>query len=194
MNWRIHIYLLTFVCSGMAIAQDVKDERESFITREEVPSEILSVLDSFMSDAQNIKYVEEHDGTHDSYEVKFLLNRKKYSVEFSKDSELEDVEVDIHPSSIPKKTKSKIDETLKTFQHHKITKAQKQFSSDIYSDNKVIEVAIANGTEVKVCYELEISLKEDGHWEDVEMLFDIEGSLLAKKRIIERESDYLLFR
>ncbi|MFT4833995.1 MAG: hypothetical protein ACI8WP_000752 [Flavobacteriaceae bacterium] len=189
---RKNLIIIFFCLNGFLLeAQELKQEREVYLDRSEMPGAILELLDSLVPNATKLKYLQETDGAHESYEVKFDFKHRKYSIEFSKELVLEDVEVDIHHRLLPHEVKSRIDSTLTSFQGHKINKIQKQFSSNGQSDEEIIEASLNDATISKVCYELEVSLKIDNHWEDAEMLFDANGYLIKQRKIIKRESDFI---
>jgi len=194
MIYRLIILLLLSSVIVKTQAQGVKLERETFIAESEVPDRIHQLLELPIKEAKKVRYISEHDGKHDSYEVKFKLKERKFSVEFSKDAQLEDVEVDIKSHEIPTEPLLRIDSLLNSFTKHRVHKVQKQFSSSILDEKTVIALSVDNKDECTIKFEMEVSVKCDGHWDDVEMLFGNDGILLSQRRIIKRESDFILFR
>ncbi len=188
------LILFILLCGILLHAQEIKQEREVYIDRSEMPVAILGLLDSLVPNASKIKYLQETDGEHESYEVKFVFKHRKYSVEFSKGLVLEDVEKDIQYRTLYQGLKQRIDSTFQTNQKYRIHNIQKQYSAQGQSDMQVIQAAIDDSEDVTIRYELEVSLKIDDHWEDAEILFDANGYFLSKRKIIKRESDFIDYR
>ena len=191
---RAYVIYLFLLFPGLSSVAQNKLEREERIKSSQLPKEIAEIIKPFLSEARNIRYYYETDGTHKSYEVKFLLKADRYSVEFSDQLELEDVEVIIQMQSIQTEVYENI---INYFQQHdkfKIRKVQKQFSSDTAAANSVIEGAIANTNQLTVRYEIIADLKQGKSWEQQEVLFDSEGAFVSSRKVIKRAEDFILYR
>ena len=76
------------------------------------------------ANARRIRYYREYNGENFSYEIKLKRQNIHYSIEFSQEGELQDIEVLINKSELP----SVVLEAVKNhFQRIKLTRIQKHF-------------------------------------------------------------------
>lgn len=95
MQRTIYIFLmLSITFTATAIGQ-TKNEKEERIKKEVFPKIALLTLNDLPQSSKRLKFYRETDGDKKSYEAKFKLNRKIYSIEFNSQGQLEDVEVKI---------------------------------------------------------------------------------------------------
>ena len=168
-------------------------EREKRVKKEEVPVTIINMMNKFTAKAKKVRYYLETDGNHTSFEIKFLLGKNHYSVEFSNSGSLEDVEVVVDFRKLDKSLHENILSHLKKYDNFKVKKVQKQFSSRSQSDEEVIEMAIQNVATEIVRYEIIVETKADGSWTTYEMVFDDLGNFLSEKEVVGRLADHILY-
>ena len=186
--------LLIFIClSCAAFAQAKKMEREKRVKKEDIPVAVLNTLEKFMEDARKVRYYLETDVDHRSFEIKFLLHKRLYSVEFNDSGQLEDVEMIIGFKELQKELQKNITSHLGQYDSFKIKKTQKQFSSGSQSDEEVIEMALQNLATETVRYEIIVETKADGYWNTFEMLFDDQGNFISQKEVVGRLADHILY-
>ena len=188
---RAALLALLLALLQVAHAQN-KEEKEKRISDNDLPAKTIEVLKPFMEEAAGVKFYYEIDGDHKSYEAKFKYGGRKYSIEFDSTGMLEDVEVIVNWKSLPESTKNGIETYLETFQNNKIFRLQKQFTSESDDDQKTIAAALANQGET-VRYEMVVGIKENKVWHNFELLFDENGMMLEKRKVISRSSDYILY-
>ena len=168
-------------------------EKEIKLKNNEVPAELKQMVNNFMDDVKKISYFREENGKKISYEIKFLFRKSFYSIEFDDSLRLEDVEVVIKEDQLTDTVLGNIKDHLSNHEKAKIDKIQKQFSSDKWADDEVINQALNNATGDIIRYELEVSLKKESEWKALEMLFSSDGRFISQREIIKRSSDFVLY-
>jgi hypothetical protein len=163
-----------------------KSEVEKRVTIGEVPEVALQLLQGYLDDASKIRWYFEQDGVHQSYECKFNLYRKKYSIEFDVNGQLEDVEISFPLRNLPGPLIHSLKVQAKKF---KIKRSQIQFKvlKDEIFQPLVFRTAINQST-INL-FELEVIL--DGEY--YELLIDSTGKMISKRRIISPTGIYLEF-
>jgi len=81
----------------------------------------------------------------------------------------------------------------RTYDKAKISKIQKQFSSDKWSDEEVIRKALNDNMGDVVKYEMEVNVKADGKWKLLEVLFSSEGAFISQREITKRSAEFILY-
>jgi hypothetical protein len=184
--------LLVFFCTGTS-AQEKKYEREVKVKSADIPVEIHWLLRPYVDQIKKLKFYKETDGDHESYEAKFFYNQAKYSVEFSRKPERQDIEVLVPWSDVDDKVRAGISDFLAQFDKHRIEKIQQQFSSKTKTAEEVFSDAWTAYFGDIICYELEVEVKEKGSWVPYELLFNDQGQLLNKREVSKRSADFILY-
>lgn len=131
-------YLLVlglFYLSGVCCAQE-KIEQEYRINIAQVPEEAKLFVSKF-NPTKKTKWQKEESENGSSLEAKFKKNGLRYSVEFTAQELLEDVEVVVDFSQVPKEIKEQIQYNLKnTFDYYKVEKTQEQY---IESSDRILQ-------------------------------------------------------
>jgi hypothetical protein len=194
---QVLLFLLILFHSIYAFGQGNKQEKEIRIPRQQMPQKALELLQPFLDQAGRVRYYHETDGVQQSYECKFRHQGRIYSVEFTEDGRLEDVEVVVNLNELPDKAKNNITEYLeKEYARFIIRKIQKQFTSDDEENPaaEIIEKAMKNKDgNLTIRYELEVDGKQDLSLISHEVLFDHEGLFIQKRKIIRRQVDNILY-
>ncbi|MBS0001183.1 MAG: hypothetical protein KFF73_19520 [Cyclobacteriaceae bacterium] len=194
---HILLFLMVLFSSFISRAQTYKQEKEERIRMEDMPRKALEELQPFIEKAGKVRFYHETDGTRHSYECKFQSKGQIYSIEFSEDGKLEDVEVVVGIRELPDKTATAITDYLgENFNRYIIRKIQKQFTSENGKTGakEIIEKALEGmDGDLKIKYELEVDGKQDRILVSQEILFDHEGSFLQKRKIIRRQVDNMLY-
>ncbi|WP_339905135.1 hypothetical protein [uncultured Cyclobacterium sp.] len=185
------VFWFMYTLSMVANAQ-VKIEKESKVMRSDVPSNAVSWVEEVFDQKNRMNWFFETSGESKSYEAKFYHKKKKYSVEFSMDGTLEDIEVLVHWRRLPKKVKQNIskyfsDNFLKT----NIRKIQIQYTGK--SENLKNWINTNKSDNIIIKYEVEFYGKTSSTKKLWEGLFDKEGELLMKREIILTPSNNLFF-
>jgi hypothetical protein len=185
-------YLFSFVLVFLfqfGFTQD-KFEKESRIKAEMAPS----IAQAFVSKISGIKcvkwYAEEGLGTS-SYEVKFKLNKKQYSVEFDTLGVVEDVEIITEYKLLPESVRKNIEAFLAKVCHKfKIVRIQRQF---IGQEEELINLIQNNimADDLQTNYELVVKCKEPSETNLFEYLFDSSGKVLSSAKVVFKNSSHL---
>lgn len=190
-KWLLLFSSMLIMC--FTLAQEKKLEKEERIKPSEAPDGVKEMVSPYTEDARRVRYYSEFDGTSTSYEVKFILHKNKFSVEFSKDGQLEDVEVIRCFTDMPTTTQNNIVDYLYPNDNFKIKKSQKQFRPLDLNERELLDAAIKNKDIAGIRYELIVQVKKDGDWTTYEMLFDEEGRFISQREVVARSEDHLLY-
>ena len=87
MKLKTFIFLL---CFCQFVFCQTKNEKEKRIPLAEFPEAAKAVIKNLPDDCKRLKFYKETDGEKQSFEVKFKYKRKRYSLEFSEDGNIED--------------------------------------------------------------------------------------------------------
>ncbi|WP_340067148.1 hypothetical protein [Ascidiimonas aurantiaca] len=163
-----------------------KNEKEERIRENVFPKIALQLLRDHIKNPKNLKYYRETDSLKMSYEAKFKLKERRYSVEFSKTGDLEDVEVLISKEEVPVNTMEKIQAYLKknTRKYH-IERIQKQYvnTSDINSAD-VLESALNDHSFEFINYEMVIWISKKDTSGRAEFTFDHQGDFVSERSFV----------
>ena len=189
---RLLIILWLSAIFSNSIAQH-KDEREQRIKETDVPAEILKELEPYIKNLK-VKYIFETDGDDSSYEAKFRSKSRQFSVEFDTLGSLEDVEIEMKYTSLSKEVKKNIAKYLsKSSSGYKILRCQKQYVHIEGKTSETLRHAVNNESHSPINYELVVDLKMGSALASYELLFDASGNFIAKRVIVNRATDNLLY-
>ncbi len=190
---KICLIVCCFICF-FGFSQK-KYEKESRISKDDFPKVALQLLNKHTSKAKKVRYYKETDSAKISYEAKFKLNGKKYSVEFNKDGVLEDIEVNIHLNELTDTVKTRILTFCKNkYQKHTIKKVQRQFfCEDTANANLVFKAALENADVNFIKYELVVWRSYEKEAGMVELTFDKKGKFLSERPFAQASYDHILY-
>ncbi len=181
--------LLCLMLSAAAHAQ-VKLEREYRIKAREVP-EPARAFTAALPLKGKLRWYAETGLDSQTYEAKARLNGSRISIEFSRDGELEDAEVERSLSELPQPVLDKVETYLRdAYERFSIKKVQFQYSGDPAA---VLGFLRDGSGSVELRYELVASVREQERYALMEWLFSQAGELLEKKEILHRSSDNLAY-
>lgn len=186
--------LLTFGLFSTAFSQSEKNEVERSVNRNDMPDKVLSLIDEFWPDLRGIKYFEQTDGEETTYEVKLEWQGDQYSIEFSTEGAVQDVEKLIEFEDIPESTRAAITRDLESqFNKYRLTRIQIQFlaaDEDDEDDSDFIDDILEEDAEdYEIRYEIELDGENRRELGSFEMLYDESGKLIEKRRIVRRSLD-----
>lgn len=172
----------------------LKYEREYRIDLEKVPKKAHEFIQQ-MSFNNKIKWFKEEGLNKTSVEAKTKHNAQKYSLEFTDQGEIEDIEIEIKTDEISSETKSSILTHLESsYQKFKICKVQLQYIGEEKALQNILNKRPDKSTtDLTLRYEIVIRAKLDSDFQELELLFDENGTLLATSQIISKNSDNLEF-
>lgn len=183
------ILLIGLPYSNNLFAQE-KFEKESRIKESDVPSKALFFMDSSNYKAK-IKWYKEEGLTRNSFEAKFKHNKTKYSIEFDTLGNVEDIEIEMNWQDLESEITDSVCMQLKLdCSKYKIMKVQKQFAG---SENELFSLFIngTNNESYKVKYEIIARCNQEKEVNLFEYLFNDKGILVAKSKIVFKNSSHL---
>lgn len=154
-----------------------KMEVETSIRSADFPATSLALLQPLLADATDIRYFRETDGEERTYEVKFVKDGFRWSVEFSREGEYKDTEIERAFETLPSDVRSAFAGMLQDrFTRHNIRKVQEQYRTwppDLgRPDGYEITVAGTSASELGV----------------FEFNLDADGSVTLVRRVVELPS------
>jgi hypothetical protein len=169
---------------------DIKIEKEERIDASDFPDVSEDVLPVLLRDARRIKYYREQDARAASYEAKFKKKGRDYSVEYSRDGELQDVEIEISRGKIDRVLREELDRQLGTMaRKHRVEKVQQQYLPTD-EPTQILENIKSKQYDF---LELIVALKIEGSISRKELLVDRNGQIVKQRKIKRRSYDFLLF-
>lgn len=172
-----------------------KNERESKISKTEFPIAALQTLSVIPDKAKRIKYYQETDGDKLSFESKFKFQNLWYSVEFSDDGVLEDIEVRVRKHQLSKQIKDQIHKYLNNnCDKFDIVKIQEQYvQNGLSPDMSFLKSTISNRKTTESNYELIVAIKNNKEWTLKEMTFDKQGVFLNSRALQTDSYEYIMY-
>ncbi len=199
-GWKmvfVLIALILFISHIPAFPQKIKYEKENRINKEDFPEKALTLLDSVLKKARKIRFYSETNLETKGFECKFKLNKKRFSVEFTGDGKLEDVEFLFDMKRMPEHTRSAIyDHLRENYKKLRLRRIQKQYSGldTRLSDKEILTRALrSDERNMLIRYELELDGLQENDLVSHELLFGENGKLLQKRTIIDRQVDNILY-
>ncbi|WP_378172067.1 hypothetical protein [Aquimarina sp. SS2-1] len=187
------IWIFCFsICFSISGYSQNKLEKEFRINISEVPQLAKEFMKQGPFD-KKIKWYTEESQNGKSIEAKTCYDSKKYSIEFDTDGKLQDMEQKIAFVSISSSLQTKIKRSLDSvFIKHKIKKTQKQW---VGSPSTLISLLYRKNTteSYNINYELIVRGKKNKRYEYYELLFDHKGVLLQILKIVNDNTDNLLY-
>lgn len=180
---------LSMVFFDTVRAQADKQEIEKSIKQDEMPSGALELIEEYFEDYEDIDFFKETDGETTTFEAKLDWQGYTYSVEFDETGVLLDIEQLIDISEIDDQLRTAILKQLEDrYTKFEITRIQRQYF-DGESDEKIEDFLEGDFDDLSLRYELEIDGQNRKELGSFELLFDDNGTLLQKRKIIRRSID-----
>ncbi|GAB5563665.1 MAG: hypothetical protein Wins2KO_07280 [Winogradskyella sp.] len=186
MKLKISLILLFIIQFSFS---QTKNEKEERIPKELFPTRALKLINNLHTNCKRIRFYKETDGDKKSYEVKFKYQKKKYSIEFSEDGILEDIEVLIKFKNLEKVIRANIKTHFKSsYKKYKLIKVQAQYLSQNDADlDKFIEDVLNNNEAIQPNFEIIAEVRDVKKREIKEFTFNSKGEFI-KDRTLEPES------
>lgn len=181
--------IILFAFYNAALSQ-VKFEQETRIKKKEVPESAIKFIEKF-GFKKKIKWYKETNVNSSSIEAKTKFRKRKYSIEFDLNGNLEDLEIQIPSKEIPEKTAVNIFKNFKkNHLRYEVEKIQIQYSGD---EESIVQKVIKgiDSKNVKTQYEIVIIAKIDKKFQKLEYLFSEQGDLIKSQKIILKNTDNL---
>lgn len=168
----------------------VKYEREYRLKPDQVPLAARTFLTACQFEAK-IKWYGEESASGTSVEAKVKQGQLRYSIEFDTLGQIQDVEVEQEWERLPPATQAAIQQVLdQHFERHKRSKIQLQWTGP----DSVLQALIREEVpdlSYTTKYEIVLRGKDAGGMHGYEYLFDEQGELEHRARIVFRNTDNL---
>ncbi|MBI1193212.1 MAG: hypothetical protein GC205_08560 [Bacteroidetes bacterium] len=204
----LYIYFLLFL---VPLRAQVKFEQERKIAQQVVPDTAQKVVNE-ISTGSRIKWYQEQRLDGISYEAKYTLNGRRYSVEFNHEGELEDVEIELKWKEVPLSAAKAMEAHFDSaYLKHRLRKVQEQLSGSLSAiqehwerrsetksdgaDEGANSAVRASNTINKVLlrYEVVVQVRTAEGAALHEVLFDEQGQMLQTATILLRNTDNLVY-
>jgi hypothetical protein len=173
-----------------AQSENVKLEREERVESSVFPAGTLNLVKEIAIN-RKVKFYKEFDGDKTSFEAKFKKQRQRYSMEYSQNGTLEDVEIEVKHKDIDSQLWGKIAIQLDSISHRwRVEKVQQQYVS-VPFDKAALLLRI-EGEEFDNL-ELIVAFKSNRNIYRKELLFNREGKLINQRNVKRLAYDFLLF-
>ncbi|WP_339339861.1 hypothetical protein [Croceitalea sp. MTPC6] len=193
MKYKVFLLFVLFIGVSSVVSQS-KQEREFRIKESEFPSSARKLITPYLGNAKRVRFYKEVDGDKVSFETKFKKGKLKYSVEFSKNGELEDVEFIIKKVDIPNRTFEMISNYLAlNHQKYRIKKIQQQYLNQEENPISVLKAAFQNLILPEINYELIVASKDDKGYSEYEITFNSDGEHLLSRKLVKPKYDHILY-
>src|SRR6056297_210035 len=191
--WTIYVAII-LGAAPMIMAQDVKNEIEDSIKREEMPENALEILDEFWPNLTDIRYYFQTDSETESFEAKLEWQGKSYSIEFDEAGRITDVEQLIDLEMVSTGAVNGINEYLqKEFRRLNIIRLQSQYiaedEDDADGEDFIEDILEGDEDDFEIRYELEVEGRSGRQIGAFELLFDHSGDLIQRRKIERRSVD-----
>ncbi len=192
---RTQLFLLVFCFFGglfqaNGLFAQVKYEREYRLKPDQVPLAARTFLTACQFEAK-IKWYGEESASGTSVEAKVKHGQKRYSIEFDTLGQIQDVEVEQEWEGLPPATQTTIQQILsQQFERHKLGKVQLQWTGT----DSVLQALIRGESPdlpYTTKYEIILRGKDNEGVHGYEYLFDEQGELEHRARIVFRNTDNL---
>ncbi|MDO6595523.1 hypothetical protein Q4512_01280 [Oceanihabitans sp. 2_MG-2023] len=186
------ILAILFHCS---LFSQAKNEVEIRVTAAQFPDIALTYLKGLPENTKPIKLFKETNNEKSSFEAKFKLRKKHYSIEFNKEGILEDIEIYIKKRHINKQTFHKIDSYLtKNYSKYRFIKIQKQYRNTTNTNTfSVLNEAIKNTDVSNIFYETITEITIEGKREILEITFTKDGVFSTSQPVNLESYEHVLY-
>lgn len=185
MKIKLALLAVLTLISLQALLSQSKNEKEERIKRSDFPEKIQNIIKSLPKECKRLKFYKETDGTKKSYEVKFKYKKQHYSLEFSENGMIEDIEVLTKLNDIKLPIKKQIKIYFKqSFDKHKLIKIQKQYvySKEIKPSQFIIDV-LNKKAKATINFEIIAEVKSKKTREIREFTFNNNGQFLRDRTL-----------
>ena len=182
------------LCMGFSFSQS-KNEREERITKTEFPEIAQPYFNSFLDKVKYLKFYRETDGSKQSFEAKFKINKLYYSVEFDTLGKLEDIEIVIKNKHIPEDIFSKISDYFDgNFRKTRVIKIQKQYvNNTLSSDKNFIQHIVTHPDDTHTHFEIIAETKKEKLHELKEFTFNKNGKFISSREVTSSSYEHALY-
>lgn len=167
-----------------------KNEVEKRIKVKDAPQEAKTWLKDAYENQRKTKWYYQTDGNEEGFEAKLKHKKHLHSVEFDTTGEVRNIEILMAEEEVNKKVMQNIHSYLKSnYNKFKISKLQIQYTGEGDDLEDIIDED--EFEDITIHYEIEFYGKSDTEDELWEGLFDAEGQLIERRKIVLKATDNL---
>ncbi|WP_111682362.1 hypothetical protein [Winogradskyella tangerina] len=191
---RFKLLILLFCLGQIAISQ-TKNEKEERVSLTDFPEAAQTLIETLPKDCKRLRFYKETDGEKQSFEAKFKYKRRRYSLEFSKNGVIEDLEVQSKIRAIDDPIRNNITNYFDaTFTKSKLIKIQKQYIYYAEIEPELFLAQILSGTtSIAPNFEIVAEVKIEKQRELRELTFDSSGVFLNYRTINPTSYEHVLY-
>lgn len=187
----ITLFISLALCIAGVKAQ--KTELEIRVNPDEVPASAINWVEKLPENRSKIKWYFEQTSGAESYEAKFRFRKKWHSIEFDRDGNLEDAEIETTRDQISPDVWQSVGKSLEEhYTRFRVQRIQLQWSGNSEAVQKAVNSGIASDNLV-IHYEIEFRGRNDlknALWEG---LFDAKGEMVSQREIIVKPAENLSY-
>lgn len=188
---KILLVVFLFLQSVFLFSQN-KIEKETEIPANMFPKQAVAYVLDLLPEGK-VFWIKEENEAGLSYEAKFKLENKWYSIEFDEYGRFEDAELRLAKKELQGPILKKIKSTLsKDFEKYKIQKIQIQWKGNPEAVKKLIQEK-KEDEGIEVYYEIVVQTYVNKTYSDFEYLFDFQGVFVRKLKFQQTSDDHLLY-
>ncbi|WP_461598340.1 hypothetical protein [Winogradskyella sp.] len=187
--------IIILMCICPFVFSQTKNEKEERISESEFPEAAIEVIKSLPKDCKRLKFYKETDGEKKSFELKFKYKRKRYSLEFSDDGLIEDIEILTKFKTINDHIKIKINNYFtSSFVKYKVIKAQQQYvyRSELNVVTFVNDI-LKNTSSEAPSFEIIAEIKSDKNRDIKEFTFNPLGEFVNFRTLNPTSYEHVLY-
>jgi len=193
-EWIRYAALMMAIAATMPpLSAQVKYEKETRIEEEEVPERARQFI-ARIAPTKNENWYREQNLKGVAIEVKLKKEGDRYSIKFTEEGEILDVEKEINWKQIPAEPREEIEEELEEmFDRYRIEKIQVQYRGSAQDLITYIQTGKQRKVKKSMQYEIVVNGKRKGKYHLYEATFDREGDDESLERILTRRTDNMEF-
>ena len=189
-HWSFILCCLFWVISPQRSIAQYKYEKEFRLKEQAVPRKALAFFPEDL-DMKKLKWYAEENLEGNSIEAKFILDKKRYSVEFDTLGKLQDIEIQFKKNELPASILTSIEQLLSvTFDRFKWKRIQLQYVGNDLLWNQIWP-SLKKQADIVINYEIVVQTKKGKAFKLYECLFNENGELIRQSEIIFRNTDNL---
>jgi hypothetical protein len=191
---KLKLFLI-LLCFGQLVLSQTKNEKEERVLLSDFPVAAQKIIKTLPKHCKRINFYKETDGEKLSFEAKFKYKGKRYSLEFSSQGNIEDIEVLTKFKTLEDSIKTKIKNYFKSsFTKHKLIKIQKQYVFDSQLEpSQFINKVLSQVDNMKPSFEIiaEVKAKKQRHLREI--TFDNHGAFISFRTINATSYEHVLY-
>lgn len=177
------LIILLLILVATPLCAQVKYEKESRMKESDVPEPAYQFIDSLELD-RKVKWYLEQGLERTTVEAKYKLDGSRHSIEFDREGNLEDAEIEVDWGDMSESLKEKIiDQLCEDCWKVKIQKVQIQYTGDPQVILRLLKTGDKSG-EYTLRYEIVMRCRTPDNTTRYEYLYSADGEKLSRAEIV----------